>query len=378
MTQTADMISRFFSNSPKRQLHLEARIDCTMPGEQRKKLKALCRTRWVQRHEAFEVFCDLFTPTFCCFESIVHSAASDWNRETHSDAQSFLLAMSQFPFIVALVLTHRVLAYTKGLSVQLQGRYCDVVRAHQEIETVKTAVSKARSEIDTFHSRVYEQALAISQSIDVDESAPRVARRQLHRSHVPASNTSDYYKRSLTIPLLDHLISELNSRFDTSCSQNLLEFMQLLPSEISKEASTLGPESFSSVLQQYGDFLPSPRSFDAELHLWQTKWSSSDLAAELNTPAKVLPSTDNIFYANIHILLKILSTLPVTSCECERSISMLRLLKTSHRSTMSEERLNGLAMLQYHRDIPITAAEVVEEYVHCHPRRLLMANPLAD
>ena len=108
------------------------------------------------------------------------------------------------------------------------------------------------------------------------------------------------------------------------------------------------------------------------------KWSSSDLAAELNTPAKVLPSTDNIFYPNIHILLKILITLPVTSCECERSISMLQLLKTSHRSTMSEERLNGLAMLQYHRDIPITAAEVVEEYVRCHPRRLLMANPFAD
>lgn len=369
MMQSADKISRFFSNSPKRQLHLESWIDSTIPGEQRKKLKELCRTRWVQRHEAFEVFCDLFMPTFCCFESIVHSAASDWNRETRSDAQSYLLAMSQFPFIVALVLTQRVLAYTKGLSVQLQGRYCDVVRAHQEIGTVKTAVSKARSEIDTFHSRVYEQALMISQSIDVDESAPRVARRQQHRSNVPASNTSDYYKRTLTIPLLDHLISELNSRFDTSCSQNLLEFMQLLPSEISKKVSTVGPENFNSILP-----------FDAELHLWQAKWSSSDtkLAAELNTPAKVLPSTDKVFYPNIHILLKILSTLPVTSCECERSISMLRLLKTSLRSTMSEARLNGLAMLQYHRDIPLTAAEVVEEYVRCHPRRLLMANPLTD
>ena len=56
MMQTADKISRFFSNSPKRQLHLESWIDSTIPGEQRKKLKELCRTRWVQRHEAFEVF----------------------------------------------------------------------------------------------------------------------------------------------------------------------------------------------------------------------------------------------------------------------------------------------------------------------------------
>ena len=115
--QTADKISRFFSNSPKRQLALEGWIDSVLPEEKRKKLKELCRTRWVERHEAFEVFSDLFLPTLCCLEAITYSAPSDWNRETRSDAQSFLLAMSQFSLIVALVLTQKVLAYTKGISV---------------------------------------------------------------------------------------------------------------------------------------------------------------------------------------------------------------------------------------------------------------------
>ena len=113
MMQTADKISRFFSNSPKRQLALEKWIDSVLPEENRKKLKELCRTRWVERHEAFNIFSDLFLPTFCCLEAIVYSAPSDWNRETRSDAQSLLLAMSQFPFMVALVLSQKVLAYTK-------------------------------------------------------------------------------------------------------------------------------------------------------------------------------------------------------------------------------------------------------------------------
>ena len=39
---------------------------------------------------------------------------------------SLLLAMSQFLFIVVFVLTQKILAYTKGLSVKLQGRYTDV------------------------------------------------------------------------------------------------------------------------------------------------------------------------------------------------------------------------------------------------------------
>ena len=45
---------------------------------------------------------------------------------------------------------------------------------------------------------------------------------------------------------------------------------------------------------------------------------------------------------------------------------------------MTETRLNGLPMLQYHRDILLTADEVVQEYVCRHPSRLLVANPLKD
>ena len=172
MMQTADKISRFFNYSPKRQLALEEWINDVLPEENRKKLKELCRTRWVERHEAFEVCSDLFLPTFCCLEAIVHSPSSDWNRETRSDAHSLPLAMSQFSFMVALVLSHKVLAYTKGLSVKLQGRYVDVVRAHRDIESVKTTIKGVRSRVDDFHSLVYKHVLMLSQSVDVVETAP--------------------------------------------------------------------------------------------------------------------------------------------------------------------------------------------------------------
>ena len=86
--------------------------------------------------------------------------------------------MSQFPFMVALVVSQEVLAYTKGLSVKLQGRYVDVVRAHRDIELVKTTIKGVRSRVDDFHSQVYRQVLMLSQSIDVAEAAPRQANRQ--------------------------------------------------------------------------------------------------------------------------------------------------------------------------------------------------------
>ena len=52
------------------------------------------------------------------------------------------------------MLAFKVLAYTKGLSVQLQGRYNDVDCAYRVIETVKAAVASAQSDVDVFHSSV--------------------------------------------------------------------------------------------------------------------------------------------------------------------------------------------------------------------------------
>ena len=45
MMQTADSVSWFFSNSPKRQLALEKWIGELLPEEKRSKVKQMCRTR---------------------------------------------------------------------------------------------------------------------------------------------------------------------------------------------------------------------------------------------------------------------------------------------------------------------------------------------
>ena len=48
----------------------------------------------------------------------------------------------------------------------------------------------------------------------------RCVTKQTLRDNHPADSVSDYYKKAVTIPLLDHLNSELKSRFDsqTICS----------------------------------------------------------------------------------------------------------------------------------------------------------------
>ena len=60
-------------------------------------------------------------------------------------------------------------------------------------------------------------------------------------------------------------------------------------------------------------------------------WSSETCKADteaLNTPEKALKQLDKDLYPNIYTLLTFAATVLVTSCECERSISMLRLIGT--------------------------------------------------
>ena len=47
-------------------------------------------------------------------------------------------------------------------------------------------------------------------------------------------------------------------------------------------------------------------------------------------------------------------------------------------STMTDERLNGLAMLYVHRDIECDPSKVVDEFARRNPRRMGLTYPIAE
>ena len=68
--------------------------------------------------------------------------------------------------------------------------------------------------------------------------------------------------------------------------------------------------------------------------------------------------------------VQLCSMLPVTSCECERSFSALRRLKNYNRSTMLEDRLNGLALMHIPQEIIPDVDEVINKFALMGPRKL--------
>ena len=53
----------------------------------------------------------------------------------------------------------------------------------------------------------------MSEDIGVELCIPRFCNRQDHRDNFPAGTSDKYYKRNLTISLLDHVLMEMKSRF---------------------------------------------------------------------------------------------------------------------------------------------------------------------
>ena len=125
-------------------------------------------------------------------------------------------------------------------------------------------------------------------------SIPRTCRRQTQRSNVPADTASQYFCRTITIPLVDHLISQLSSRF-TQHHKSALSGLSLVPSAMTQMSNEVFNENISKLSDLYSIDLPSPGSMSSEVECWKLKWEQhlsthgpSSLPNSLTSPRHLL------------------------------------------------------------------------------------------
>ena len=80
-------------------------------------------------------------------------------------------------------------------------------------------------------------------------------------------------------------------------------------------------------------------------------------------------------FPSIFVLLQISATIPITTCQCERFISRLRLFKTYLRSALTQGRLNGLAMSS-RCDKDFDLDDIVNRFPLKKERRMTLMNIL--
>ena len=120
MMGVVDRVYVFFAAHPKRQRALEDAIAEIQPESSVTKVKDLCRTRWIQRIDALQIFRSLHMSVVECMERICNDGTSMWSSDSITDARGFQLALSTTDFISSLVITNSCLKYLQALTTNLQ------------------------------------------------------------------------------------------------------------------------------------------------------------------------------------------------------------------------------------------------------------------
>ncbi len=164
------------------------------------KRKPLLDFHWTARHIAYQHFYQDF-------------ASATWDPESKIKANSLLLSITEFEFIIVFLIIYQFLSHLAGITVKLQGTEVDIMEAYNQIDDIKSCYKTIRENVNIEFHKVYLQAERMGESVNVDPSKPRSCARQRNRPNAAAENIEDWYRINVAIPFIDHIITELDSQF---------------------------------------------------------------------------------------------------------------------------------------------------------------------
>ena len=122
--------------------------------------------------------------------------------------------------------------------------------------------------------------------------------------------------------------------------------------------------------------------YEQEFFLWRRHWMERwDVLSDVEktqTCASTIKSCSRSQWPKIVTLLQILCTIPATSCECERSASVMRRLHTNNRASIGQQRLSSLALIHINYETPLSMDDIVDTFAAMKPHRMQLKNMLCD
>nr|KYP44643.1 Zinc finger MYM-type protein 5 [Cajanus cajan] len=165
-----------------------------------------------------------------------------------------------------------------------------------------------------------------------------------------AHSTEDSFRIDYILYILDQSISSIESRFEQFLEyENMFGFLF-----DSNKFKTLGEDELKKYCINLEKLLSFEDHSDIDgLDLFsELKLLKEIISNEISTPLKILNYIKRSYsFPNTYIAYKILLTLPITVATAKRSFSKLKLIKSYLRSTMLQDRLNGLAILSIESEI---------------------------
>lgn len=347
-------------------------------------LKPLCDTRWESRIDAINPLRYQCGETYDALLEI--SLDEKLDNLTRHEAKSLAAKIKNFTFICTLVLWCDILNQVNTVSKLLQAKNLDLLECVNALNRLKAYFCDLRTD-EAFESFL-NKAHQLAEEVDIEANFPACSQIRPRRKKCLFNYEAQddiiqdprtKYKVEVYFKVLDVTITSIQDRFDllrqhSSCFSFLCDTRSL--QQISEEQLLENCINLAKHLSDPNNPNEKP-DIDGEDLCREILSSRIHFTDEVTTsPMKILQyiisnSLLDIL-PNLVIALRILLTIPVTVASGERSFSKLKLIKNYLRSTISQERLTGLAMLSIEHELAesLNYEDLINDFSEQKCRRL--------
>lgn len=305
-------------------------------------LKTLSKTRWSARHDA----CEALSKQFPDIIKALNQIASDPNEKsvTKSEARGLVQKLNKFETAILAKLWTSILGRFNVVNKKLQSINIDLASVVSLYNSLTEFLKTLRTDFSSFENLA--KSCSDIQEYQFDLKHTKKNKFQFDVSHAGETafeNGSHHFKINTFYVIIDNLQQELSRR--KIVYENLLSHFHFLekiktapPHEIRQSANNL-LKMYSNELEDC--FVDECINFGAHLST-----ITNEKLIPLMDLSKLIYERDlQEIYPNVLIALRIFLCKPATNCSGERSFSTLRRVKNYLRSSISEDRLNSLALM---------------------------------
>lgn len=342
-------------------------------------LKQVCETRWEARITSVQAVRYQYVEVR---DALIELNEKTDDPKTASEANSLVNHMEDFSFLVCLLVWHDLLFEINIISKSLQGKGKGVSDAVYKFNNCLDFLDKFR---ENGYTNAVISARDIAEELEIQPIFPEKRIRRKKRvflyesaSDEVQSTAEDTFKREVFYPLVDAVTASVKSRSTAIYNHNsqwgFLYNLANLPPKDDLKQSCLKLETLLKNTDGISDI--NGNELFCELQHVNSILELNEIQERQVQPIDVLRAikkTDSKdLFINLWIALRVLLTTPVTVASAERSFSKLKLIKTYLRSTMSQDRLNSLAIMSIENEEArkIDFKDILKTFARAKSRRM--------
>ncbi|KAE9523137.1 hypothetical protein AGLY_016451 [Aphis glycines] len=321
-------------------------------------LKSISTTRWACRYEAVAAVKNNYTAIIIAIQTICDTTKQS---EVRAKSRGLIFQLKTFDFIFALNILYPILLLIVKVNSCLQAEELNLLTSTNFIQFLKQKLYQLRSDT-TFFNGIYCDTVKHCEENNV--AIPKVRKRKIS-TKIDYSANNQYFadtkeeelRVSCSNVVLYDLLNGLNDRFNQETLNLILAVGNVLKLEPTIENLLCLESAFEVDCNDLNGEIQLLRNIPG-VPLGSTTKTIFHWIEFLNQN-----NQKNIFL-EFHKVIVLFSTIPVTSCSCERAFSKLTMVKLKLRSTMTQQRLDSLMFLFIEQQMTnnINYDDVIEEF----------------